>query len=169
LALVVGVGELDGDGLGDELGKMPLWDGDGDGDGELDGKVGTVTDDDGLGDDGFDDGVALFCVFPMCAGAGNGSAGLPASAAVIICCQVSAGRPAPYTSPPWSVTILCGLLLPYQTAVDSCGVKPMNHASVFPELLVAPLVPVLPAAGRPGNARPHAVPCEPQSSTFVIA
>jgi hypothetical protein len=38
------------------------------------------------------------------------------------------------------VTVCWRSVLPNQTAVDSCGVKPMNHASRLPAL--SPLVPV---------------------------
>jgi len=68
------------------------------------------------------------------------------------------------------VTGFLRLALPYQTAVDICGVNPMNHALKFSLPPLGPVaVPVLPAAGRPDNAYPHAVPPLPQSRTFVMA
>lgn len=87
---VLGVtdGVLDGDGVGvtgsggpDGGDSVGVGDpvGDSDGEGELD---------DGSGD-------ALPWLEPTCAGGGNASTGLPARAVFIICCQVSAGRPAP--------------------------------------------------------------------------
>lgn len=41
---------------------------------------------------------------PTCAGGGKLSTGLPASAAVIICCHVDAGKPPPYNGLPLVVT-----------------------------------------------------------------
>lgn len=72
----------------------------------------------------------LFFAAPTCAGGGNDSTGLFASASVIICCHVAAA-PEPNMGAPPSVTGALRSWLPYQTAVDSCGVKPMNHASKF--------------------------------------
>ena len=42
---------------------------------------------------------------------------------------------------------------PIQTAADSCGVNPQNHALVFFDV-----VPVLPAAGRPSSCALVPVP-----------
>src|SRR4051812_5595007 len=73
-------------------------------------------------------GVAFPSLVPTFSAGGNGSTGSPARAAFIICCHVSAGRLPPNSSPPFTVTGRCRWVLPYQTAVDSCGVKPTNHA-----------------------------------------
>jgi hypothetical protein len=100
---------------------------------------------------------------PTPAGLGNGSAGWPASAAFIICCQTSAGSVPPKTSPtPPAETVLLRSTLPIQTDVHSCGVKPVNHA-----LVLLSVVPVFPADGRPLSAWPAAVP--PGCSTCSIA
>jgi hypothetical protein len=85
---------------------------------------------------------------PTPAGAGNGMAGCPVSAAFIICCHTSAGSVPPKTSPtPPAETVLLRSTLPIQTDVHSCGVKPVNQA-----LVLLSVVPVFPAEGRPVSA-----------------
>jgi len=91
----------------------------------------SVTVGDVLGDFVGDGELALgegLIVCPTWAGGGNDSTGFPSSAVVIISCQVAAA-PDPNIGTPPSVTGLAGSALPYQTAVDSCGVKPTNQAS----------------------------------------
>jgi hypothetical protein len=120
---------------------LPDGEGGGDGDGEWLGRTGggltgEPDGDDGvsLGDGDVDDGSgeALPWLLPTWAGGGNASTGCPDNAEFIIACQVSAGSPAPKVWPPLVVTGLWRSVLPYHTAVDSCGVKPTNHASRFP-------------------------------------
>lgn len=123
-AVVVDVGVGDDDGvpgsvwvgrvLGVSVGLM-VSDGELDGDGD----VGPL--------DGATVGEALSAL-PTCAGGGKDSTACPASVVVIICCQANAASE-PNIGDPWLVTGLFRSALPNQTAVDSCGVKPMNQAS----------------------------------------
>ncbi|CAM3246493.1 hypothetical protein RHDE110596_23520 [Prescottella defluvii] len=78
---------------------------------------------------------------------------VPASAPSIVSFQMSDGSPAPYTAPPPLVSM--GLLsaVPTQTAVDSDGVNPTIHASLFEPVSPNCAVPVLAADARP-PARP---------------
>ncbi len=73
------------------------------------------------------------------------STGWPCSASVMLCSQYGA-----VNSPYWPVGSPNGEAgSPYQTAADSCGVYPANSA-----IAKSSVVPVFPAASRPGGASP---------------
>ena len=89
--------------------------------------------------------------FGNLAGGSNFRTGVPSSASAMNPRHTFAAVAPPWTRPPFMLMLTAGL--PIQTAVDSCGVNPTNHTSVFlpPSTSV---VPVLPAAGRRSGRAP---------------
>src|SRR5687767_13902872 len=102
--------------------------------------------------DGEGDGLGAT---PPYTGGGNARTGSPFSAAVMKRFHVRAGKVPPVTSPtPAKLRSgRSGRSENSATAVASCGVYPTNQAAVLRDV-----VPVLPAAGRPGNCAARPVP-----------